>query len=326
MSPGRHFLSIPDFSKPELLAVFDLAARMKRGDYAEKPLAGKTLGMIFAKSSTRTRVSFEVGAYQLGGHALFLSSRDIQLGRGEPIRDTARVLSRYLDGIMIRTYDHADVEELARYGSIPVINGLTDLLHPCQVMADLLTVREALGGWDGKAIAWVGDGNNMANSWINAAGSLGFELRLACPKGYQPNADILERNRRKTRLILTTDPKEAVKGAHVVNTDVWASMGQEEEQAERAGAFKGYVVDDRLMQAADRNAIFLHCLPAHRGEEVSEEVLEGSQSRVWDQAENRLHVQKAIMATLMGGGAAGQRGRKAVTLSAAKGPKSRGKR
>jgi ornithine carbamoyltransferase len=296
----RHFLAIPDFSRSELLELFDLAARMKQGDYREKPLAGKTLGMIFAKSSTRTRVSFEVGAYQLGGHALFLSSRDIQLGRGEPIRDTARVLSRYLDGIMIRTYDHSDVEELARYGSIPVINGLTDLLHPCQVLADLLTVRENLGGWDGKVIAWVGDGNNMANSWINAAGSLGFELRLACPKGYEPNADILERNRRKTKLALTTDPKEAVKGAHVVNTDVWASMGREEEQAERARVFKGYMVDDRLMQAADRNAIFLHCLPAHRGEEVSEEVIEGDQSRVWDQAENRLHVQKALMAMLMG--------------------------
>jgi ornithine carbamoyltransferase len=296
----RHFLAIPDFSKPELLAVFDLAARMKRGVYREKPLAGKTLGMIFAKSSTRTRVSFEVGAYQLGGHALFLSSRDIQLGRGEPIRDTARVLSRYLDGIMIRTYDHADIEELARYGTIPVINGLTDLLHPCQVMADLLTVRESLGGWDGKVIAWVGDGNNMANSWINAAGSLGFEIRLACPKGYEPNADIVERNRRKTSIAITTDPKEAVKGAHVVNTDVWASMGQEEEEAERISAFKGYIVDDRLMQAADRDAIFLHCLPAHRGEEVSEEVIEGPQSRVWDQAENRLHVQKALMATLIG--------------------------
>ena len=300
MSPVRHFLAIPDFSKAELLAVFDLAARMKRGDYNEKPLAGQTLGMIFAKSSTRTRVSFEVGAYQLGGHALFLSSRDIQLGRGEPIRDTARVLSRYLDGIMIRTYDHSDVEELARYSSIPVINGLTDLLHPCQVMADLLTVRETLGGWDGKVITWIGDGNNMANSWINAAGSLGFELRLACPQGYEPNADIMERNRRKTKITLTADPKEAVKGAHVVNTDVWASMGQEEEQAERARAFKGYMVDDRLMQAADRKAIFLHCLPAHRGEEVSEEVIEGDQSRVWDQAENRLHVQKAIMAVLMG--------------------------
>jgi ornithine carbamoyltransferase len=307
MSPGRHFLAIPDFSKPELLAVFDLAARMKRGDYTERPLAGKTLGMIFAKSSTRTRVSFEVGAFQLGGHALFLSSRDIQLGRGEPIRDTARVLSRYLDGIMIRTYDHSDIEELARYASVPVINGLTDLLHPCQVMADLLTVRETLGGWDRKAIAWVGDGNNMANSWINAAGSLGFELRLACPKGYEPNGEILERNRTKTKITLTTDPEEAVHGAHVVNTDVWASMGQEEEQAERERAFRGFIVDEKLMKAANAKAIFLHCLPAHRGEEVSEAVLEGKQSRVWEQAENRLHVQKAIMATLMGKSVSGTR-------------------
>jgi ornithine carbamoyltransferase len=296
----RHFLAIPDFSKPELLALFDVAARMKRGDYAEKPLTGKTLGMIFAKSSTRTRVSFEVGAFQLGGHALFLSSRDIQLGRGEPLRDTARVLSRYLDGIMIRTFDHRDLEELACYSTIPVINGLTDLLHPCQVLADLLTVREELGGWDGKVIAWVGDGNNMANSWINAAGSLGFELRLACPKGYEPNADILDRNRRKARITLTTNPREAVRGAHVINTDVWASMGQEEEQTQRSVAFQGYIVDANLMQLADREAIFLHCLPAHRGEEVSEEVLEGPQSRVWNEAENRLHVQKALMATLMG--------------------------
>jgi ornithine carbamoyltransferase len=273
---------------------------MKRGDYREKPLAGKTLGMIFAKSSTRTRVSFEVGAFQLGGHALFLSSRDIQLGRGEPIRDTARVLSRYLDGIMIRTYDHADVEELARYGSIPVINGLTDLLHPCQVMADLLTVREALGSWDNRVIAWVGDGNNMANSWINAAGSLGFELRLACPEGYDPNAEILRRNQAKATISVSRDPREAVRGAHVVNTDVWASMGQEEEQTERARAFQGFMVDERLMSTASANAIFLHCLPAHRGEEVSDAVIEGRQSRVWDEAENRLHVQKAIMAFLMG--------------------------
>jgi ornithine carbamoyltransferase len=327
MAPVRHFLAIPDFSREELLAVFDLAVRMKSGDYRDKPLAGKTLGMIFAKSSTRTRVSFEVGAFQLGGHALFLSSRDIQLGRGEPIRDTARVLSRYLDGIMIRTYAHADVEELARYGSVPVINGLTDLLHPCQVMADLLTIRESLGGWDGKVVAWVGDGNNMANSWLNAAGSLGFELRLACPKAYQPNPEILERNRSKTRITLTADPEEAVHGAHVVNTDVWASMGQEEEQAERARAFQGYIVDERLMNMASSKAIFLHCLPAHRGEEVSEAVIEGKQSRVWDQAENRLHVQKAIMATLMRDRVGGERGKKvttAVTLSAAKGPKRRG--
>jgi ornithine carbamoyltransferase len=242
MSPVRHFLTIPDFSKPELLALFDLAARMKRGDYREKPLAGKTLGMIFAKSSTRTRVSFEVGAFQLGGHALFLSSRDIQLGRGEPIRDTARVLSRYLDGIMIRTYDHADVEELARYASIPVINGLTDLLHPCQVLADLLTVRETLGGWDGKVIAWVGDGNNMANSWLNAAGTLGFELRLACPKSYEPNAEILERNRTKTKISLTADPREAKRVSYVDNRDVVASFGLEDEKFLRASAFYGYFV------------------------------------------------------------------------------------
>jgi ornithine carbamoyltransferase len=300
MSPARHFLAIPDLTRPELLALFDLAARMKRGDYTEKPLAGKTLGMIFAKSSTRTRVSFEVGAYQLGGHALFLSSRDIQLGRGEPIRDTARVLSRYLDGIMIRTYDHADVEELARFGSIPVINGLTDLLHPCQVLADLLTVRESLGGWEGKVVAWIGDGNNMANSWLNAAGTLGFELRLACPEKYAPNQAILERNRKLTKVTLTTDPREAARGAHVINTDVWASMGQEEEQEQRARAFQGYIVDETLMERADASAIFLHCLPAHRGEEVSEGVIEGPKSRVWNQAENRLHVQKALMATLMG--------------------------
>jgi ornithine carbamoyltransferase len=313
MGPGRHFLAIPDFSRSELLAVFELAARMKSGDYREKPLAGKTLGMIFAKSSTRTRVSFEVGAFQLGGHALFLSSRDIQLGRGEPIRDTARVLSRYLDGIMIRTYDHADVEELARYGSIPVINGLTDLQHPCQVMADLLTVREALGGWDNKVIAWVGDGNNMANSWIDAAGSLGFELRLACPEGYDPNPEILRHNQSKSKITVTREPREAVRGAHVVNTDVWASMGQEEEQAERERAFRGYMVDENLMKAASRDAIFLHCLPAHRGEEVSEAVIEGKQSRVWDEAENRLHVQKAIMATLMGASVSGERERNSVS-------------
>jgi ornithine carbamoyltransferase len=299
--PKRDFLVIPDFTEPELLALFDLAARMKCGEYGEKPLAGRTLAMIFAKSSTRTRVSFEVGAYQLGGHALFLSARDIQLGRGEPIRDTARVLSRYVDGIMIRTFDQAEVEELARFASVPVINGLTDLQHPCQILADLLTVREALGGWDGKAVAWVGDGNNMAHSWLDAAGVLGFELRLACPKGYRPDPEILARNQQRTRIVLTEDPAEAVQGAHVVNTDVWASMGQEAEQAERERAFQGYIVDGKLMRLADKSAIFLHCLPAHRGEEVSDDVIEGPQSRVWDEAENRLHVQKALMAILMGG-------------------------
>lgn len=300
--PKRDFLVIPDFSKPELHALFDLATRMKSGAYREKPLAGKTLGMIFTKSSTRTRVSFEVGTFQLGGHALFLSARDIQLGRGEPIRDTARVLSRYLDGIMIRTFDHADVEELAKFGSIPVINGLTDLQHPCQILADLLTVREHAGGWDGKVVAWIGDGNNMAHSWLDAAGVLGFELRLACPEGYDPDPAILARNSALTKVVVTRDPREAAAGAHVINTDVWASMGQEEEQALRERAFAGFIVDDALMARADKQAIFLHCLPAHRGEEVSESVIEGKQSRVWDEAENRLHVQKALMATLMGEG------------------------
>ena len=298
--PKRDFLAVPDLTRSDLLALFDLAARMKRPDYRERPLAGKTLGMIFAKSSTRTRVSFEVGTFELGGHALFLSSRDIQLGRGEPIRDTARVLSRYVDGIMIRTFDQAEVEELARFASVPVINGLTDLQHPCQVLADLQTVREALGTWEGKVIAWVGDGNNVAHSWLDAAGVLGFELRLACPVGYQPDPGIVARNAARTRVLLTQNPAEAVRGAHVVNTDVWASMGQEAEQAERAKAFAGYIVDAALMRLADPGAIFLHCLPAHRGEEVADAVIEGPQSRVWDEAENRLHVQKALMATLMG--------------------------
>jgi ornithine carbamoyltransferase len=297
--PKRDFLAIPDLSRAELLALFDLAARMKGGTYRDRPLQGKTLAMIFAKSSTRTRVSFEVGAFELGGHALFLSSRDIQLGRGEPIRDTARVLSRYVDGIMIRTFDQAEVEELARFASVPVINGLTDLHHPCQVLADLLTVREAFGTWDGKVVAWIGDGNNMAHSWLDAAGVLGFELRLACPKGYQPHPDIVARNRSRTRVLLTDDPAEAAKGAHVVNTDVWASMGQEAEQAERASAFAGYIVDSALMRRAEPGAIFLHCLPAHRGEEVTDDVIEGPQSKVWDEAENRLHVQKALMAALL---------------------------
>jgi len=299
--PKRDFLAVPDFSRTELLQLFEVAARLKRGKNRERPLVGRTLGMIFAKSSTRTRVSFEVGMYQLGGHALFLSARDIQLGRGEPIRDTARVLSRYLDAIMIRTFAHEDIVELARYATIPVINGLTDLLHPCQVLADLMTIKEQIGGWNGKAVAWVGDGNNMANSWMNAAGSLGFELRLACPEGYEPDHEIYLRNAKLTKISITELPEEAVAGAHVVTTDVWASMGQEQEAAVRAQAFQGYVVDEKLMGVADREAIFLHCLPAHRGEEVSEAVLEGPQSRVWDQAENRLHVQKALLLTLMGG-------------------------
>jgi ornithine carbamoyltransferase len=273
---------------------------MKSGKYREQPLSGKTLAMIFAKSSTRTRVSFEVGAYRLGGHAIFLSSQDMQLGRGETISDTALVLSRYVDGIMIRTFSHADVEELARRASIPVVNGLTDLLHPCQVLSDMFTVVEALGGWDGRVVAWVGDGNNMANSWLNAAALFGFELRLACPEGYEPDRDIFNRAKQQTEVNIFEDPDEAVRDAHVVNTDVWASMGQESDAEARRLAFKGYTIDSELMGLAADNAIFLHCLPAHRGEEVAEEVIDGPQSRVFDQAENRLHVQMALLATLMG--------------------------
>lgn len=301
MRPHRDFLTIADFSKAELDALFDLAARMKRGQYRKRPLAGKALAMIFTKASTRTRVSFEVGAWQLGAHSLFLSPRDVQLGRGEPIADTARVLSRMCAGIMIRTFAQSDVEEFALAADIPVINGLTDQHHPCQIMADLFTVRESLGTYEGKRIAWIGDGNNMANTWLDAAAQLGFELRLACPEGYDPDPRLLARAKKHAKVMLTRDPREAAEGAHAVNTDVWASMGHEEEQKAREKAFAGFIVDDRLMARAAKGAVFLHCLPAHRGEEVSASVIDGKQSRVWDEAENRLHVQKAIMAALMGG-------------------------
>ena len=296
----RDFLSFNDLSRAECQALLDTAIRMKSGDYTARPLAGQTLAMIFAKSSTRTRVSFEVGARQLGGDAIFLSTTDIQLGRGEPIRDTARVLSRYVNGIMIRTFAQDDVAELASYAGIPIINGLTDLLHPCQLLADLLTVQEEFGSLDGRIVAWIGDGNNMANSWIEAAGLFGFELRLACPEGYEPDHQIFEANARRTKLTITEDPEEAVAGAHVINTDVWASMGQESETAARQQAFAGYCIDAPLLAAAAPDAIVLHCLPAHRGEEITEAVLEGPRSRVWDEAENRLHAQKALMAMLMG--------------------------
>ena len=296
----RDFLAITDFKRDEIQRLFDLATKMKSRTYRDTPLSGKTLAMIFAKSSNRTRVSFEVGAYQLGGQALFLSSRDIQIGRGEPIPDTARVLSRYVDGIMIRTFDHIEVEDLARHATIPVINGLTDLTHPCQVLADVFTIKEHLGGWEGKRIAWIGDGNNMANAWLEAAQVLGFELRLACPEGFEPNRAKFEAAQKHADITVTEVPEEAVEGAHVVNTDVWASMGQEGEADARRNAFKGYTVDAELMKLAAPKAIFLHCLPAHRGEEVAAEVIDGPQSRVWDEAENRLHVQKALLATLMG--------------------------
>ncbi len=299
--PHRDFLQISDYSAGEIDKLFSIAEAMRAGKYKKKPLAGKSLAMIFMKSSTRTRVSFEVGAWQLGGHALFLSPRDVQLGRGEPIADTARVLSRYVDGIMIRTFAHSEIEELARYADVPIINGLTDLVHPCQVLADVLTVRQHLGGYKGKRFAWIGDGNNMANSWLNAAYVLGFELTLACPEGYDPNPMILQRAASKAKIRIVRDPAEAADKADVVNTDVWASMGQEEEQTTREKAFKGFRVDESIMKRAKEDAIFLHCLPAHRGEEVAPEVIDGPQSRVWDEAENRLHIQKAIMAVLMGG-------------------------
>ncbi|HEV8446434.1 MAG TPA: ornithine carbamoyltransferase [Gemmatimonadaceae bacterium] len=296
------FLAIPDFTRAQLDGLFALAESMRAGKYKKRPLEGKTLAMIFMKASTRTRVSFEVGTFQLGGHALFLSPRDVQLGRGEPIADTARVLSRYVDGIMIRTFAHQDIEELAKYADVPVINGLTDMLHPCQVLADLLTVRAEFGGQIAdKKYAWIGDGNNMANSWINAAYRFGFDLDLACPKGYEPADHLLARAQKAAKVRVLRDPTEAAEGAHVISTDVWASMGQEQEQKERERAFKGFTVSPSLMKAADKKAIFLHCLPAHRGEEVSADVIDGPQSRVWDEAENRLHVQKAVMAALMGG-------------------------
>ena len=297
----RDFLAIPDFSTDELLGLFSLAELMRAGRYDRKPLAGKSLAMIFMKPSTRTRVSFEVGTWQLGGAAWFLSPRDVQIGRGEPIGDTAKVLSRYVDGIMIRTFAHDDVVALARDATVPVINGLTDFLHPCQILADILTIRQHLGSHEQQVVAWVGDGNNMANSWIHAAYRLGFELRLACPEGYEPDAQLLAQARAVAPVHLMRDPKQAVQGAHVVTTDVWASMGQEEEQKTRERAFVGFTVDAALMGLAQPNAIFLHCLPAHRGEEVSAEVIDGPQSRVWDEAENRLHIQKAIMAAIMGG-------------------------
>lgn len=300
--PHRDFLDISDFSAAETFALFELAERMRAGAYDRKPLLGKALAMIFMKSSTRTRVSFEVGATQLGGTAHFLSPRDVQIGRGEPIEDTARVLDRYVHGIMIRTFAHSDAVTLAEYGGVPVINGLTDLSHPCQILADVLTMRQHLGEIRGRTVAWIGDGNNMANSWIEAAAHLGFTLRLACPEGYDPDARFLAKAEAASADVqLVRDPMAAASGADVVTTDVWASMGQEAEQERRERAFEGYQVDDSMMDRAASHAIFLHCLPAHRGEEVSASVIDGPQSVVWDEAENRLHIQKAIMAVLMGG-------------------------
>ncbi len=304
---GRDLLSLQDFSPEEIKLILDTAddlkARLKRGE-THTLLAGKTLGMIFQKSSTRTRVSFEVGIYQLGGSGLFLSSQDIQLGRGESVADTARVLSRYLNGIMIRTFAQSDLQELAKYADIPVINGLTDLLHPCQVLADLQTIREHKGRLTGLKAAFIGDGNNMAHSLLIGCSKMGLDIAVASPPGYKPNSTIVgwaEENARNSgsQVKIVDTPAEAVIGADVVITDVWTSMGQEAEQQKRAKAFALYQVSSELMQAAAPDYIFLHCLPAHRGEEVTTEIIDGSHSVVWDEAENRLHAQKAVMALLM---------------------------
>ena len=301
----KDFLALSQFTKAELDAIFTLTRELKdkqKKGIEHHLLKGKTLAMIFEKSSTRTRVSFEVGMYQLGGHPLFISTRDSQMGRGEPIKDTARVMARYCDGVMIRTYGQEIVEEFARHSSVPVINGLTDLHHPCQIMADLFTVIEARGSYKGLKIVWVGDGNNMANTWIEAAAIFGFELTLACPKGYEPDRKVMEwaMAGKAAKIVLTDNPHEAARDADVLNTDVWASMGQEAEQQEREKAFADFQLNEELLDLAKGNCMVLHCLPAHRGEEISDDVIEGPHSAVWDEAENRLHVQKAIMATLIG--------------------------
>mgnify|MGYP001151429580 FL=1 len=301
----KDFLSVYDLTRRDFDRIFGHAANLKamlKDGIIYQPLAGKTLGMVFDKSSTRTRLSFEAGMYQLGGLAIYLNSRDTQLGRGETIADTARIVSRYLDGVMIRTFSQESVEEFARHATIPIINGLTDLMHPCQIVSDLFTIVERKGAYEGLKIAYVGDGNNVANSWIDAAAKLPFKLALACPKGYDPDARILERGRKKAPkgVSLYRDPVHAVKNADVVYTDVWASMGQEAEQEARAKVFESYQVNHKLLQHAKPDAIVMHCLPAHRGEEISAEVLDGPQSVVWDEAENRLHVQKAILEILMG--------------------------
>lgn len=302
----KDLISIHDYSASDVAEVFRVAAEMKKGPekYADS-LRGKTLAMVFEKSSTRTRVSFEVGMFQLGGHALFLSARDIQLGRGEPVHDTAKVLSRYVDGIMARTFAHKTVTDLAEHSSVPVINGLTDLLHPCQGLTDYFTAWEKFDGkLQGRRLAWIGDGNNMAHSLMFGASKVGMDITVATPKGYEPHPEIIAKAKADadaagTKLHLTNSIDEAADGADVVETDVWASMGQEEEAQKRVRDFEGWQVDDRVMSLARKEAIFMHCLPAHRGEEVSASVADGSQSVIFDEAENRLHVQKALMYLLM---------------------------
>lgn len=304
----KDLLCIHDLSPEEVLLILDVAKKLKKMQKLGVPhefCKGKTLAMMFSKASTRTRVSFETGFHQLGGHAIYLNDRDSQIGRGEPIRDTARVLSRMVDGIMIRTFSHDSVIELAEYASIPVINGLTDLLHPCQALTDLLTIEEQLGSLKGRKLVYVGDGNNMAHSLMYACAKVGMDMVCASPKGYQPDPMVLKKAQEDAAqtgctISVEEDIAKAVKGADVLYTDVWTSMGQEAEREIRLKALHDYQINSELLKAANPGAIVLHCLPAHRGEEITEEVLEGPQSFVWDQAENRLHTQKAIMVLLMG--------------------------
>ncbi len=301
----RHFLTLSDYTKEEILEILDLAKQIKnetKNRVFKDYMSRKTLGMIFEKSSTRTRVSFETGIYQLGGIGLFLSSNDIQLGRGEPMSDTSRVISRMVDMVMIRTFEQSKLEEFAKYSKVPVINGLTNEYHPVQLMADYMTIQEA-NLEENLIVAYVGDGNNMAHSWLNMAAKLGFELRIATPKGYEVNAKILKNaltmaENSGAKIIIFNDPKEAIKGATVVTTDTWVSMGQEEEKDKKIKDFDGYIIDSQMMKLADNKAIFLHCLPAYRGYEVSDEVMEGSQSLIFEEAENRLHAQKGVMVWL----------------------------
>ena len=300
----KHLLKMLDLSKEEILDILNLADQLKyenKNGIEHHILKGKTLGMIFQKSSTRTRVSFETGMYQLGGQALFLSNRDLQIGRGEPVQDTARVLSRYLDGIMIRTFEQKEVEDLAKYGSIPVINGLTDFCHPCQVLADLMTIREFKGRFEGLKMCYIGDGNNMANSLIVGGLKVGMEVSIACPKDYQPAAEVLEFAKGYGDKFSMTDvPLEAAKDADVLFTDVWTSMGEEAETEKRKIAFKGYQINDDIMAVAKPDAMVQHCLPAHREEEITEKVFEAHANEIFEEAENRLHAQKAVMVKVMG--------------------------
>ncbi len=299
----EHLLKLSDWSAEEITQVLDLADKLKyerQNGIAHPHLKGKTLGMIFQKSSTRTRVSFEVGMYELGGNALFLSSRDLQIGRGEPVEDTARVLSRYLNGIMIRTFAQEEVEALAKYGSIPIINGLTDYAHPCQVLADLMTIREYKGVFKGRKLCFVGDGNNMANSLIVGCIKMGMAVSIACPKGYEPDAEIMQWAAQNGDFTCTDDVLKAAENADVLYTDVWASMGQEQEKAIREKAFAGYQINDAVMAAAMPGAIVLHCLPAHREEEITAKVFEAHAEEIFNEAENRLHAQKAVLVKLLG--------------------------